>query len=112
MGCHAVTKSKVTSNAFEHRVNGLFADWLILIHSVIGLAAEHIVAEVNTGRVFKIQSHSFHNCCVNGDVDDAMEVEAESEKITEELAAENADGAMQDAAAEDVEPDTENGKAE
>ena len=46
------------------------------------------------------------------DVDDAMEVEAESEKITEELAAENADGAMQDAAADDVEPDTENGKAE
>ena len=23
---------------------------------------------MNTGRVFKIQSHSFHNCCVNGDV--------------------------------------------
>lgn len=46
------------------------------------------------------------------DVDDAMEVEAESEKITEELAAETADGAMQDAAADDVEPDTENGKAE
>ena len=46
------------------------------------------------------------------DVDDAMEVEAESEKITEELAAENADGAMQNAAADDVEPDTENGKAE
>jgi uncharacterized protein YqhQ len=46
------------------------------------------------------------------DVDDAMEVEAESEKITEELAAENADGAMQDAVADDVEPDTENGKAE
>ena len=41
-----------------------------------------------------------------------MEVEAESEKITEELAAENADGAMQDVAADDVEPDTENGKAE
>lgn len=46
------------------------------------------------------------------DVDDAMEVEAESEKITEELATETADGAMQDAAADDVEPDTENGKAE
>ena len=46
------------------------------------------------------------------DVDDAMEVEAESEKIPEELAAEHADGAMQDAAADDVEPDTENGKAE
>ena len=46
------------------------------------------------------------------DVDDAMDVEAESEKITEELATETADGAMQDAAADDVEPDTENGKAE
>lgn len=68
MGRHAVTKSKVTSNAFEHRVNGLFADWLILIHSVIGLAAEHIVTEANVRSVLKVQGDSFDNCGVNSDI--------------------------------------------
>lgn len=68
MSCHAVTKSKVTSNAFEHRVNGLLADGLILIHSVIGLAAEHIVTEANVWSVFKVQGDSFNNCGIDSDV--------------------------------------------
>ena len=68
MGRHTITKAKVFSDTLKHKVNGLLADRLVFVHSIIGLAAEHIVAEVNTGRVFKIQSHSFHNCCVNGDV--------------------------------------------
>lgn len=68
MGRHAVTKSKVTSNAFEHRVNGLLADGFILIHSVIGLATEHIVTEANVWSVLKVQGDSFNNCSVDGDV--------------------------------------------
>ena len=68
MGCHAITKPKVTGNAFEHRVNGLLADGFILIHSVIGLAAEHIVTEANVWSVLKVQGDSFDNCSVDGDV--------------------------------------------
>jgi len=68
VGRHAITKSKVFGDTLKHEVNGLLADRLVLVHSVIGLASEHIVAEVNTGRVLKVQGHSFHNCCVDGDV--------------------------------------------
>ena len=68
VGSHTITKTKVFGDTLKHKVNGLFADRLVFVHSIIGLAAEHIVAEVNTGRVLKIQGHSFHNCCVNGDV--------------------------------------------
>lgn len=68
MSRHAVTKSKVTSNAFEHRVNGLLANGFVLVHSIIGLAAEHIVTEANVWSVLKVQGDSFNNCGVNGDV--------------------------------------------
>ena len=68
VGCHAITKTKVFGDTLKHEVNGLLADRLILVHSVIGLAAEHIVTEVNTGCVLKVQGHGFHNCCVDGDV--------------------------------------------
>lgn len=68
MGRHTITEAKVFGNAFKHKVNGLLADGLVLVYSVIGLTTEHIVTEVNAGRVLKVQGHSFHNCCVDGDV--------------------------------------------
>ena len=68
VGRHAITKTKVFGDTLKHEVNGLLADRLVFVHSVIGLAAEHIVTEVNTGRVLKVQGHSFYNCCVDGDV--------------------------------------------
>lgn len=72
VGRHTITKTKVFGDALKHKVNGLFTDRLVFVHSIIGLAAEHIVAKVNTGRVFKIQGHSFHNRCVNGNVTVAL----------------------------------------
>jgi len=68
MGRHTITKAKVFSDTLKHKVNGLLADRLVFVHSIIGLAAEHIVAEVNAGRVLKVQGHSFYNCCVDGDI--------------------------------------------
>lgn len=68
VGRHTITKAKVFSDTLKHKVNGLLADRLVFVHSIIGLAAEHIVAEVNTGRVLKVQGHSFYNCCVDGDI--------------------------------------------
>lgn len=46
----------------------MFADGLIFVHSVIGLAAEHIVTKANVWSVLKVQGDSFDNCGVNGDV--------------------------------------------
>ena len=46
----------------------MFADWLILVYSIIGLAAEHIVTEANVWSVLKVQGDSFDNCGVNGNV--------------------------------------------
>ena len=72
VGRHTITKTKVFGDTLKHKVNGLFADRLVFVHPIIGLAAEHIVAEMNTGRVLKIQGHSFHNRCVNGNVTVAL----------------------------------------
>ena len=65
---HAITKTKVFGDTLKHEVNGLLTDRFVFVHSIIGLAAEHIVTEVNAGRVLKVQGHSFYNCCVDGDV--------------------------------------------
>ena len=68
MGRHTITKAKVFSDTLKHKVNGLLADRLVFVHSIIGLAAEHIVTEANVWSVLKVQGHSFYNCCVDGDI--------------------------------------------
>ena len=65
---HAITEAKVFGDTLKHEVNGLLADRFVLVHTIIGLAAEHIVAEANAGRVLKVQGHSFYNCRVDGDI--------------------------------------------
>lgn len=72
VGSHTITKTKVFGDTLKHEVNGLLADRLVFVYSIIGLAAEHIVAEVNAGCVLKVQGHSFYNCCVDGDVTVAL----------------------------------------
>ena len=65
---HSISKAKVSCNAFQHGINRSSMDWLILIRAIIGLAAEHVVTEPNTGSVFQIEGDRFDYCSVDGDV--------------------------------------------
>lgn len=43
-------------------------DWLVEVASVIGLTAEHVVAEPNAWGILQIESNRFDNCRVDCDV--------------------------------------------
>ena len=45
VGRHPISKAKVSCNAFQHGINGSSVDRFILIGTVIGFTAEHVVAK-------------------------------------------------------------------
>ena len=44
VGSHPITKTEVSCHTLQHGIDGLLADGLILVTTIIGSAAEHIVA--------------------------------------------------------------------
>ena len=68
VGGHPVSKAKVSCNTLQHGVNRSSVDWFILIGTIIGLTAEHVVTEPNTRGIFQIEGNCFDHCSIDGDV--------------------------------------------
>ena len=47
-------------------------DWLVLVGTIVGFTAEHVVTEPNTRGVLQIKSNCFDYCSVDGDVSVAL----------------------------------------
>lgn len=65
VGRHPITKSKVSGNTLQDIIYARPMDGLVFVASVIRLAAEHEVAETNTGGILQIERNRFDNGCVH-----------------------------------------------
>lgn len=72
VGSHPITKTEVFRHTLQHGIDGLLADGLVLVTSIIRGTAEHIVAQVDTRGILQIEGNCFHHGGVDGDVTVAL----------------------------------------
>lgn len=68
VGCYHDVKTERIGDLLQDSVDGHPAQRLVLILAVIGVAGEHVVAQVDAGGVFQVQRHSIDHGVVDCDV--------------------------------------------